>query len=108
MAAGVVAMYTLVAVEVSSLAMKRLPRRLWRSIHLAAFASFWLATVHGIAAGTDRTNRLLFAAYVAGAASVVFLTAFRILADRRSASSRRSTPSRNTAPHSTAVTGRQS
>lgn len=93
-AAGVVAMYVLVAVELSSLAMRRLPRRVWHAIHLASFASFWAATVHGIAAGTDRTNRLLFAAYVAGAAGVVFLTAYRILADRRRSPARASTAAR--------------
>jgi hypothetical protein len=88
-AAGVVAMYALLAVELSSLAMRRLPRRVWHAVHLAAFGSFWAATIHGIAAGTDRTNRLLFGAYVAGAAAVVFLTAFRILADGRRAPDRR-------------------
>jgi sulfoxide reductase heme-binding subunit YedZ len=88
-AAGVLAFYTLVAVEVSSLTMRRLPRRFWHAIHLTAFASFWAATVHGIAAGSDRTNRLLFGAYVAGAGAVVFLTTFRVLADKRRASGRR-------------------
>jgi predicted ferric reductase len=82
-ALGVVAMYLLVAVEVSSLAMRRIPRRWWRGIHMTSFGSFWLATVHGIAAGTDHANPLLFAAYVAVAGLVVFLTLFRVLADRR-------------------------
>jgi DMSO/TMAO reductase YedYZ heme-binding membrane subunit len=82
-AAGVVAAYSLVAVQASSIAMRRLPKRWWRAIHLTSFASFWMATLHGLAAGTDRTNRLLLLGYVAAAATVVFLTAYRLLADRR-------------------------
>ncbi len=82
-AAGVVAMYLLLAVELSSLAMRRLPRRWWRWIHLTSFGSFWLATIHGIAAGTDRANPLMLAGYVLAAGTVIFLTAFRVLADRR-------------------------
>jgi sulfoxide reductase heme-binding subunit YedZ len=82
-ALGVVAMYLLIAVEVSSLAMRRIPRRWWRAIHLTSFGSFWLATIHGITAGTDHTNRVLLLAYIATAGTVIFLTVFRILADRR-------------------------
>lgn len=81
-ALGVVALYLFVAVEVSSLLMKRLPRTWWRRIHLGSFGAFWLATVHGITAGTDRTNPVLFTAYVAAAGLVVFLTSYRILLPR--------------------------
>lgn len=84
-AAGVVAMYLLLAVEISSLVMRHLPRRWWRRIHLTSFGSFWLATIHGIAAGTDRRNPLLLAGYLLAAGTVIFLTAFRVLADRRGA-----------------------
>jgi predicted ferric reductase len=84
-ALGVVAMYLLVAVEASSLMMRRIPRRWWRWIHLTSFGSYWLATIHGIAAGTDRSGPLLFSAYVVVSGLVVFLTVFRVLADRRSA-----------------------
>lgn len=81
-ALGVVAIYLLIAVEVSSLAMRRIPRRWWRGIHLTSFGSFWLATIHGIAAGTDHSNRVLMFAYIATAGVVIFLTVFRVLADR--------------------------
>jgi DMSO/TMAO reductase YedYZ heme-binding membrane subunit len=91
-ALGVVAMYLLVAVEVSSLAMRRIPRRWWRGIHMTSFGSFWLATVHGIAAGTDHTNPLLFTAYVTLAGVVMFLTLFRVMSDRRTKTTPRTTP----------------
>lgn len=83
-AIGVVAGYLLLAVEISSLMMRRLPRRWWRAVHLSSFGLFWMATLHGIAAGTDHANRALLVAYVGAATTVVFLTTFRVLADRRS------------------------
>ena len=39
-ALGIAAMWLLVAVEATSLAMKRLPRRTWRLIHLSSYAVF--------------------------------------------------------------------
>jgi hypothetical protein len=86
---GVVALYLLVAVEVSSLLMRRLPRVWWKRIHLTSFLLFFTASVHGATAGTDATNlmyRVTSALLVAG---VLFLTLVRVLADspraRRSA-----------------------
>jgi predicted ferric reductase len=82
-ALGVVAMYLLVAVEMSSLAMRRIPRRVWRWVHLTSFGSFWLASIHGILAGTDASNPVLWLTYLATASVVLFLTVFRALADPR-------------------------
>ncbi|MEM9034960.1 MAG: ferric reductase-like transmembrane domain-containing protein [Actinomycetota bacterium] len=50
---GVVAFWLLIAVHLSSLAMRRLPRRAWRTIHVGSYVSFGFATAHGITAGTD-------------------------------------------------------
>jgi DMSO/TMAO reductase YedYZ heme-binding membrane subunit len=52
---GIVAMYLLVAVEVTSLARRRLPPKVWRQLHLLAYAAFGLSTVHMVTAGTDTT-----------------------------------------------------
>lgn len=65
---GIVALYLLVAVEATSLAVRRLPYQAWRRVHYASLAIFWLATLHALLAGTDATNRALLAA---GAASIV-------------------------------------
>lgn len=81
-ALGVVAFHLLIAVEVTSPTMHRIPRRWWRWIHLSSFGSFWLATIHGITAGTDRTNPVLMVAYLMTAGAVIFLTVFRVLAGR--------------------------
>lgn len=81
---GVVAMYLLIAVQASSLVMKRMPRRWWRGIHFTSYAMFWMAVLHGARAGTDAAHP----AYVAGSSGavllVVFLTGYRVLAVRKS------------------------
>ena len=41
-ALGVLAMWLLVAVELTSLAMRRLPRKVWRVVHLSSYVAFWL------------------------------------------------------------------
>jgi len=57
-ALGVVAFYLLVLVQGSSLMMKRLSKRTWRSIHLTSYAAVWLTMIHAATAGTDVTNRV--------------------------------------------------
>lgn len=52
---GVVGLYLVVAIQATSLAMKRLPRRWWRGIHLTSFALFWIVSIHAAFAGTDAT-----------------------------------------------------
>lgn len=83
-ALGVVALWLLLAVEVTSLAMRHLPRRHWRWVHLTSYGLFWLATLHGLTAGSD-ADRALYA-WVTNLAviTVVFLTLHRALVDRRS------------------------
>ena len=55
---GVVAMYLLVLVQATSLAMKRLPKRVWRGIHMSSYVLTWLVFVHAGLAGTDVSNRV--------------------------------------------------
>jgi predicted ferric reductase len=76
---GIVGLYLLLAVELTSLVRRRLPRRLWRAVHALSFPLFALATVHGLTAGTDRGNLLWQVTVWATTAAVVFLTAVRLL-----------------------------
>jgi DMSO/TMAO reductase YedYZ heme-binding membrane subunit len=80
---GVVAIYLLVTVEVTSLAMRRLPRRLWRAIHTTSWVLFWLAVVHGATAGTDSGNVAYIAVSLTAVTLVLFLTIVRMLTSRR-------------------------
>jgi predicted ferric reductase len=87
-ALGVIALYLLGAIEITSLLMRRLPRRLWHGVHLTSYVLFWLATFHLLTAGTDATNpisRLIVGCVVA---LVAFLTFVRVL-DRSSTRPRR-------------------
>jgi hypothetical protein len=70
---GVVAMYVLLAVELTSLARRRLPPRLWRLTHVAALPLCVLATIHFVAAGTDASNPLSLAAIGVATAAVAIL-----------------------------------
>jgi predicted ferric reductase len=79
---GIVALYLLVAVEASSLAVRRLPYRVWRRVHYASLAIFWLTTLHAFLVGTDATNRALLAAGAASIAGCALLTFRRLMTPR--------------------------
>lgn len=81
-ALGVVAMYLLAAVEISSLLMRRLPRRVWHRIHLSSYVLFWVATFHLLSAGSDAGHALSRVTTAAVIAGVVFLTLVRTLGGR--------------------------
>jgi len=94
-AAGVVAFWLFLAVESTSLAVKRLPGSWWRDIHIVGYWVFWLTTVHAALAGTDASSRLYVVASLAAVALVVFAVSYRILTrhvPRRPGLGRASTP----------------
>ena len=84
-AAGVVALYLLVAVEVTSLVRHRIPRRLWRGVHLLSYGLFVLGTVHLLTAGTDATHPVVLAAVVVTSAVIVLGTAVHVVLRRHAA-----------------------
>jgi DMSO/TMAO reductase YedYZ heme-binding membrane subunit len=86
---GIVAFYLLLAVEITSLFMKRLPRPLWRQVHRMSFGLYVFATVHGLQAGTDTNNAWYQMAMLASINIVAFLVILMILAHHRSATSSR-------------------
>ena len=75
---GVAAMYLLVAVEVTSLARRRLPKRVWRGVHMASFPLFAFGTVHALTAGTDTSNPVFVTMVWIVCAVVVGLTLRRL------------------------------
>lgn len=78
MAWGVVSLYLLVAVELSSLARKRVPKAIWRKIHYLSFPLFITATTHGFTAGTDVGTNLGIAAASLATAAIAGLTVIRV------------------------------
>ena len=75
---GVAALYLLLAVELTSLARTRIPRKWWRTIHFASFPLFVMATVHGLTAGTDAGTWAFEGAATLAVLAVAGLTALRI------------------------------
>jgi predicted ferric reductase len=76
---GVIGLYLLLAVELTSLARRRLPYRLWRRVHLASFPLLVAGTAHLLTAGTDRATRPVVAMVGTTLAATTFLTLFRLL-----------------------------
>ncbi len=82
---GVVGVYLLAAVEVTSLLRRRLPPRIWRMTHFLSFPAFVLTTVHALTAGSDAANPLLRWSSIGACAAITALTLRRVQqADRAS------------------------
>lgn len=75
---GIVAFYLLLAVELTALGRRWMPKKVWRSVHYLSFPVFVLATVHGVAAGTDATTTMAVAAVVVVVAMVSLLSFVRL------------------------------
>ena len=82
---GIVSAYLLVAVQISSLLMKRIPRRWWKAIHGSSWVLLWSGLIHGATAGTDAGHPLYIASMATLTVLVILLTGYRILAGRRGA-----------------------
>jgi DMSO/TMAO reductase YedYZ heme-binding membrane subunit len=87
---GIFATYLLIAVQLTSWAMRRLPRKLWHRVHLLSLPMLAVATVHGYLAGTDRSNRAVQASVLVVLLGIVFLLGVRVISPSRA----RKTPSR--------------
>lgn len=64
--------------ELTSRELARLPRRLWRQVHLASFALFAATSVHALTAGTDRHSPAFLLAVALAIGLVALLTALRV------------------------------
>jgi predicted ferric reductase len=73
---GVIGLYLMVVIQISSYAMKQLPKKVWHGIHLTSYALFVIATVHGFMAGTDTSNMVLLLT----AAGMIGILAFALVA----------------------------
>jgi DMSO/TMAO reductase YedYZ heme-binding membrane subunit len=102
-ALGIVAAWLVVAVQLTSVFKRRMPRRAWRWVHLTSYVVFWLTSLHAAFAGTDRGSNWYLGTSIASIMAVAWATMYRIGAGRRSGTrSAASTPSRD--EHSTADT----
>lgn len=90
---GIVAFYLLLAVEITSLVMNHIPKKLWKAVHLSSYLLFALGTVHLFTAGTDAKNPILLWVAVVVIAAMVFFTVYRIIGPGRVGSIRPATSS---------------
>lgn len=76
---GIVAMYLLVAIEVTSLLQRHMPRRVWHAVHLTSFGLFAFATVHALTAGTDAGSAWVRWFALLSTVVIVNLTVLRVV-----------------------------
>lgn len=79
MGLGIVALYLLLAVWVSSRLRARIGFRMWRAIHALAYGVYLAATVHGLGTGSDTRTAWAPAIYAFSILLVGGLTARRLL-----------------------------
>ena len=85
-ALGILSFYVLAAVQLTSLVMNRLPRRLWKAVHYLSYVAVLAVAVHGAYAGTDAGAAWYQGvATVIVTASVLALTVRIVMARRRPA-----------------------
>jgi methionine sulfoxide reductase heme-binding subunit len=77
--AGQLSLYLTIVVTGSFYVRKRIGQKRWRTLHYVTFLAFMGATAHGLMAGTDTGAPWAFWGYLLLTATVVFLTAYRIV-----------------------------
>jgi DMSO/TMAO reductase YedYZ heme-binding membrane subunit len=70
---GIVALYLLLAVELTSLARRSLPTVVWRRIHVLSLPLFLVASVHFVVTGTDAGSPFAVAGIVLSTLAVLAL-----------------------------------
>lgn len=78
-ALGVLGMYALVVVLVSSWLRAKMTYAVWRGLHTISFALFALVSAHGLLAGTDTSQPWMEGIYFAAIAAVLFLCGMRLI-----------------------------
>ncbi|MFZ0120916.1 MAG: PDR/VanB family oxidoreductase [Pseudonocardiaceae bacterium] len=79
---GVLAVYLLAALALTSSARALLSWRWWRRVHLLAFPLFGVACAHTVLAGSDITQPIFHWASLVAGVVILFLAAFRLLTAR--------------------------
>jgi predicted ferric reductase len=82
MALGIVALYLGIAIGISTLLRPRIGYAWWKRLHVLTLGIFLLATVHGIAAGSDTQTIWALGIYVVSSAAVGLLLIRRLQVQR--------------------------
>lgn len=84
-ALGIVSMYALVAIQLTSLAMKSISRVLWRRIHMSSYAVFAIITLHALLAGSDTGTRIFTSFSTALVMVTAAVVSLRLIVGRKGA-----------------------
>lgn len=76
---GVLAMYLVVVVQLSSVYMRRIPKRWWRAIHVWSYVAVLLTSWHAVFAGTDISRGVYAVAAVVLSITPAIALTIRIL-----------------------------
>jgi DMSO/TMAO reductase YedYZ heme-binding membrane subunit len=79
---GVLALWGLLAVQGTSMAMHRMPRKWWRLVHLGSYGVFAMVALHGTLAGTDASRGWYVAGTTLAIAAVMAGAIYRVLQRR--------------------------
>ena len=85
---GVIAAWLVAVVTASFWAKKRIGHRAWRKLHYASFGAYVLSLVHGMSAGSDTSNGLVYAFYGLSVMLVAALFVLRLAGPRKSVTHR--------------------
>jgi DMSO/TMAO reductase YedYZ heme-binding membrane subunit len=102
---GVVGLWLLAAVEITSLLRRSLPPKVWRRVHVLSLPLYAFASIHLLLAGTEGTTTPMRLVVLATSVAVLALTGERLakLPDRRgSGAADLATPARQAVPQNRA------
>ena len=80
---GVLALYLLLAVVVTTWVRRAVGNTVWRVVHLSSFGAFVLLTLHGLFAGSDTRTPWMLGVYCGACALVGWLTIARLVMGRQ-------------------------
>lgn len=80
---GVVSLYLLLAVQLTSLLRHRLPRKAWRYTHALAFPLYLTASIHAFTSGTDSLRGVVRPVSVLTVTAVLMFMGWRLMIHRR-------------------------
>jgi DMSO/TMAO reductase YedYZ heme-binding membrane subunit len=98
-ALGVLTLYLLVLVTLSSWARRLLGARVWYLLHLTSYVAFVLVTIHGLLTGADSQTPWMLGVYTGSSALVAFLTLGRIYFAAQAARRRKPRAAQPSLPH---------
>ena len=79
---GVISVYLIVAVIITSLLRERIGQRTWRAVHWVTYAAWPLAVLHGAASGSDAFSGWMIATEAVCIVAVAFALTWRLIAAR--------------------------